>query len=84
MREIFEDAIFTFRQEGDKLFLIVVPAATIGPMGVMIALGSLTKAFVTIPLLVLLFFLTYAACVRAAGLMMENRTPDMAQLMAAY
>lgn len=77
MREIFEDAIFTFRQEGDKLFFIVVPAATIGPIGVMIALGSLTKAFVTIPLLVLLFFLTYAACVRAAGLMMENRTPDI-------
>lgn len=77
MREIFEDAIITFRQEGENLLFIVAPAAVIGPIGVMIALQSLTAAIVTIPILVLLFFLTYAACLRAAGLMMENRTPEM-------
>ena len=77
MREILEDAIITFRQEGENLLFIVAPAAVIGPIGAMIAFHSLTAAIVTIPLLVLLFFLTYAACLRAAGLMMENRTPEM-------
>lgn len=79
MREIFEDALVAYRQEAENLVVLVAPALTAGPILVLVAAVGVTEALITIPLFVLLYVLTYAACVRAAGLVLANLAPDALQ-----
>ncbi len=76
MWQIFEEALTTYRQEWENLLLVVSPALVLGPIAALIAGSGLLAAVVTLPVLVLLCVLAYAACVRAAVLILSNLTPD--------
>ena len=76
MRQIIEDALITFRQEAANLLIISAPAMLLGPILIIIADSGLTAALITLPLFLLLYLATYAACVRAAGFIVSNLAPD--------
>jgi len=78
MRDILEDALITYRQEVASLLTLVAPAVLVGPFLVVLAASGLIMAVVIVPLLVLLYLATYAACVRAAGFVLRNLAPDPA------
>ena len=78
MRDILEDALITYRQEVASLLTLVAPAVLVGPFLVVLAASGLIMALVIVPLLVLLYLATYAACVRAAGFVLRNLAPDPA------
>jgi len=67
-----------YRQEADSFFTIVAPAAVLGPVLVIVAASGFIRAMVALPLFIVLFVLTYAACVRAAALILRNLAPDPA------
>ncbi len=65
-----------YRQEFDSLLAIVAPAAILGPILVIVAASDLVAGLVAAPVLLLLVFATYTACVRAAGLVLRSLSPD--------
>lgn len=76
MRQLLDDVLIVYRQEADSLLTIVAPAAILGPVLVIIAAASPTAAFASVPVLLLLYLATYATCVRAAGAMLRNLSPE--------
>jgi hypothetical protein len=79
MRQLLEDVLIVYRQEADNLLTIVAPAAILGPVLVIIAAASPAAALVSVPILLLLYLVTYATCVRASGAMLRNLAPDPAR-----
>lgn len=79
MREILEDAAIVYRYEAENLLIIPGPAVVLGPLCVLIASSGLGAAFVSVPLLVAMYLLTYAVSLRAAHLMFDNEAPDPAR-----
>ncbi|MDP3766856.1 MAG: hypothetical protein U1B78_06165 [Dehalococcoidia bacterium] len=75
MREILEEAAILYRQELESLQPIAAPVAVAGPILVIIATSSLIAALATTLVLLFLYGIAYAACVRAASLMLENSSP---------
>lgn len=76
MRQIFEDAVITYWQEAVSLLTIVGLAVVAGPILVIVAASGLSGSIAVLPLFLLLYLLTYAACVRASGLVLSNLGPD--------
>ena len=76
MRKILEDALITYRQEASNLMIFVGPAVVVGPIAALIATTGLTTALVMLPVFLLLYLATYAACVRAASSVLHNLSPD--------
>lgn len=76
MRKILEDALITYRQEAAYLLVITAPALLLGPIMMIVATASLAGALIMLPLFLVLYVATYAACVRAAGFVMSNLAPD--------
>lgn len=76
MREILEDAAVVYRQEAEGLLIIVSPAIVLGPVLVVVAASGLRAGLAAIPAFLLLYLAAYAACVRAAGLVLSNQQPD--------
>ena len=76
MRDLLEDAVIIYRQDGESLLIVAAPAILLGPILVLIAGAGLVAALVTAPLIALVYVATYAACVRAAGLVASNAEPD--------
>lgn len=81
MRRNLEDAAVLYRQELESLQLIAVPAVVLGPLLVIIAAGGLPAALAAIPAFLVLYLLSYAACVSAAGAALHNSEP---RLSACY
>jgi hypothetical protein len=77
MRRILEDAAVLYRQELESLQLIAAPAVVLGPLLVIIATGGLPVALATIPAFLVLYLLSYAACVSAAGAALHNSEPTL-------
>jgi hypothetical protein len=78
MRQLLDDAIMIYRQEIDAFLTVVAPAAVLGPVLVIVAASGRIQGFVAMPLLLLILLATYAACVRAATLVLRNLSPDPA------
>ncbi len=76
MRKILEDALITYRQEAANLLIFVGPAVVVGPIAALIAASGLVTALAMLPVFLLLYLATYAACVRAAGSVLNNLSPD--------
>ena len=76
MRKILEDALITYRQEASNLLIFVGPAVVVGPIAALIAASGLPTALVMLPVFLLLYLATYAACVRAASSVLHNLSPD--------
>ena len=76
MREILEDAAIIYRHEVESLLIIAAPAVVLGPMGVLIAGAGLRIALAVIPIVLLIYLATYAACVSASRLALGNDDPD--------
>jgi hypothetical protein len=76
MRKILEDALITYRQEASNLLIFVGPAVVVGPIAVLIAASGLPAALAMLPVFLLLYLATYAACVRAAASVLHNLSPD--------
>lgn len=76
MRDILEDAAIIYRQEAESLLIIVAPAIVLGPILAMISASGLMPALVTVPVFLLLYLAAYAACVRAAGFVLDNQEPE--------
>ena len=65
-----------YRQEVDSFLTMIVPMAVLGPVLVIVATGGFIHALVAVPALLLLTLLTYAACLRAAALILRHLSPD--------
>ena len=76
MRKILEDALITYRQEAASLMIFVGPAVVVGPIAALIATTGLSTALAMLPVFLLLYLATYAACVRAASSVLHNLSPD--------
>jgi hypothetical protein len=76
MREILEDAVVIYRQEAESLLIAASPAVVFGPILVVVAASGLQAGLATIPLFLLLYLVTYAACVRAAASILEGAEPQ--------
>ena len=76
MRESLEDAVIYYRREAEVLLLIASPGLVLGPILVIVASSGLAVGLATIPALVLVYIVTYAACVRAAGLVLTHQDAD--------
>jgi hypothetical protein len=76
MRQAFEDAAMVYRQEVDGFLTIIAPAALLGPILVIVATADLVAGLVTIPIFLLLYVATYAACLRAGGLVLRSLSPE--------
>ena len=76
MRKILEDALITYRQEAANLMIFVGPAVVVGPIAALIATAGLLTSLVMLPVFLLLYLATYAACVRAASSVLHNLSPD--------
>ena len=76
MREILEDAAIVYRQEAENLLIVAAPAVVLGPVCVLIAASGLQAAIISIPVLMVLYVLTYATSLRAARLILQSDEPD--------
>ena len=76
MKEILEDAAVVYRHEAESLLIIAAPAIVLGPVGVLIAASGLRAGIISIPLLMVLYLLTYASSLRAAKLVFQSDEPD--------
>lgn len=76
MRQLLDDVTMIYRQELDSFLTIVVPLAVLGPVLVIVATGGFIQTAVAVPILLFLILLTYAACLRAAALILRNLSPD--------
>ena len=76
MRQILEDAMIGYRQEAANLLMLVAPVLIAGPFIVLFAATGLVASLAAVPLLLLLYLVAYAACVRATGLIMRNLSPE--------
>ncbi len=76
MWQIFEETLTTYRQEWENLLLVVSPALVLCPIAALVAASGLFAAAITLPVLLLLCIVAYAACTRAAVLILSNLTPD--------
>jgi hypothetical protein len=76
MRDLLEDAVITYRQDGEGLLTVAAPAILLGPILVLIGGAGLFAALFTAPLIAIVYVATYAACVRAAGLIASSEEPD--------
>ena len=79
MREILEDAAIVYRHEAEYLLIIPGPAVVLGPLWVLIASSGLGAAFLSVPLLMAIYLLTYAVSLRAAHLVFESEALDPAR-----
>lgn len=79
MKEILEEAAVVYRHEGESLLIIAAPAIVLGPLCVLIASAGLRAAFASIPVVMIVYLLTYAASLRAAKLVLESQEPDPAR-----
>lgn len=77
MREILEDAIVVYRQEAESLLIAASPAIVLGPILVVVAASGLQAGLATIPLFLLVYLVTYAACVRTAATILEGAEPQL-------
>lgn len=68
MRDILEEAAILYRSELDSFLTFIAPAAGLGLILLIVADTGLMAALVAIPVLLLLYLGTYAACVQRAGL----------------
>ncbi len=95
MRDILEDAALIYRQELESLFVLLVPGIVLGPVLLIIAATGLKAGLAIIPLLLLLYLGSYAACLTWAGDQLTNnarpaampltllrRAPDIIQSVA--
>jgi len=76
MRSIIEDAVIIYKQELESLQILVIPAILLGPILAMVAATNLTLALVTTPAFLLVYGVCYAASVRGAGMLLNNRDPS--------
>lgn len=76
MREILEDAAIVYRHEAENLLIVAAPAVVLGPVCVLIAASGLRAAFATIPVLMVVYLITYSASLRAAKLVLDSDEPD--------
>jgi len=67
MREILEDSFLIYREELENLFGLLLPAVIVGPVGLMIAASGMNASLAMIPVLLLLYLGTSAACLHWAG-----------------
>ena len=72
MRDIIEEALIIYRAEVDSFLTIITPAAGLGLILLIVSDTGLTAALVTIPLLLVVYLATYAACIRQAGSMVAG------------
>ncbi len=83
MTRILASAVLTYQQETESLLYVVAPALVLGPIAGLTATSSLLAALVALPLLALLYLVTYAASVRAAGLVVGHLSPEPTKAYAA-
>ena len=76
MPRILLDAIAYYRDDAEDMLIIVAPAVVLGPILVIFASSGLRASLGTIPAFLLVYILTYAACVRAAGLLRKGLRPE--------
>jgi hypothetical protein len=76
MREILADTLIAYRQEGENVLFIVLPAAILGPVGAIIAWSSPFGAVIAIPLLVAIYLAAFCACIRGASFVQSNLAPE--------
>lgn len=76
MRQILAQGVLTYRQELESLLVLVAIALILGPIAVLVAGLGIVVALLAIPIVLTLYFTTYAACVQAAGFMLRNQGPD--------
>ena len=76
MRQLLEDVLIVYRQEADNLLTIVAPVAVLGPAFVIVSASAPVAALAAVPVLLLLYLATYATCVRAAGAILRNLSPE--------
>ncbi len=79
MREILEDAAIVYRSEAENLLIIPGLAVVLGPICVLIASSGLGAAFLSVPLLMAIYLLTYAVSLRAAYFAFNSESPDPAR-----
>ncbi len=76
MREVLEDAAVVYRHEAESLLIVAAPAVVLGPVCVLIAASGLRAAIAIIPVMMVVYLLTYAASLRAAKLVLTSDEPD--------
>jgi len=76
MREILEDAAVVYRHEAESLLIVAAPAVVIGPVCVLIASAGLPAALVCVPIMLVVYLLTYGASLMAAHLVYDSQEPD--------
>ena len=76
MRSIIEDAAVIYKQELESLQVLVIPAILLGPILAMVASSNLTLALASLPVFLLVYGVCYAASVRGAGMLLNNREPS--------
>jgi hypothetical protein len=76
MREILLDTLIAYRQEGENVLFIVLPAAILGPVGAIIAGSSFFGALIAVPLLVAIYLAAYCASLRGASFVQSNLAPE--------
>ena len=81
MRDLVEDSALIYRQELESLFTLMLPGIILGPVLLIIAAGGLTAGLALVPVILLLYLGTYAACLNWAGYQLTSSPPPLGPML---
>src|SRR3990172_8888446 len=81
MRDLVEDSALIYRQELESLFTLMLPGIILGPVLLIVAAIGLTAGLALVPVLLLLYLGTYAACLNWAGYQLTSSSPPLGPML---
>lgn len=81
MRDILEDSALIYRQELESLFTLMLPGILLGPVLLIIAATGLTTGLALVPVMLLLYLGTFAACLNWAGYQLTSSPPPLGPML---